>query len=73
MVQHPFQDVLAQRGMCSKGRAPHPMINIGRVEVHTTVALPGVGVGGQHADAKAVAKAGAAVGQVDGAGGLPEV
>jgi hypothetical protein len=29
---HPFQDAMAQRGMCSKGRAPHSMFNIGRAE-----------------------------------------
>jgi hypothetical protein len=50
---------MAQRGMCSEGRAPHPMVDIGRVEGRATVALHGGGVGGQHADAKAVAEAGA--------------
>jgi hypothetical protein len=57
--QYPFQDVMAQRGMCSKGRAPHPMVDIGRAEGRATVALHGRGVGGQHADAKTVAEAGA--------------
>jgi hypothetical protein len=56
-VQYPFQDVMAQCGMCSEGRAPHPMVDIGRAEGRATVALHSRGVGGQHADAKAVAEA----------------
>jgi hypothetical protein len=35
--QHPFQDVMAQRGTCSKGRAPHSMVNIGRAEGCATI------------------------------------
>jgi hypothetical protein len=50
---------MAQRGMCSEGRAPHPIVDIGRAEGRPTVALHGRGVGGQHADAKAVAEASA--------------
>jgi hypothetical protein len=50
---------MAQRGMCSEGRAPHPIVDIGRAEGRATVALHGRGVGGQHADAKAVAEASA--------------
>jgi hypothetical protein len=34
------------------------MVNIGRAEGRAAVALHGMGVGGQHADAKAVAEAG---------------
>jgi hypothetical protein len=40
-AQYPFQDVMAQRGMCSEGRAPHPMVDIGRAEVRATVGLHG--------------------------------
>jgi hypothetical protein len=58
-AQNPFQGVMAQRGMCSKGRTPHPMVNIGGAKGRAAVALHGRGVGGQHADAKAVAEAGA--------------
>jgi hypothetical protein len=57
--KNPFQDVMAQRGMCSKGWAPHPMVHIGRAEGRPTVALHGDRVGEQHADAEAVAKASA--------------
>jgi hypothetical protein len=38
-AQYPFQDVMAQRGMCREGRAPHPMVDIGRAEGRATVAL----------------------------------
>jgi hypothetical protein len=48
---------MAQRGECSKGRTLHPMVNIGRAEGRATVALHGMGVGGQHADAKAMGEA----------------
>jgi hypothetical protein len=58
-VQNPFQDVMAQRGVCSKGRTQHPIVNLGRAEGGAAVALHGRGVGGQHADAKAVAEDGA--------------
>jgi hypothetical protein len=58
-AEYPFQDVIAQRDACSKGRTLHPMVNIGRAEGRATVALHCRGVGGQLADAKAVAKAGA--------------
>jgi hypothetical protein len=57
--QNPFQHVMVQRGVCSRGRAPHPMVNIGRAEGRAAVALQGRSVRGQHADAKAVAEAGA--------------
>jgi hypothetical protein len=53
-AEYPFQDVMAQCGVYSKGRTPHPMVNIGRVERRATVTLPGRGVGGHHADTKAV-------------------
>jgi hypothetical protein len=53
MVQNPFQDVMAQRDVCSKGRTPHPIVNIGRAEGRAAVALHGRGVGGQHAESKA--------------------
>jgi hypothetical protein len=59
MARIPFQDVMAQRGVCSKGRTPHPMVNISRVEGRAVVALHGRGVGRQHADAKVVAEASA--------------
>jgi hypothetical protein len=58
-AKYPIQDVIVQRGMCSKGWMPHPTVNIGREEGCTTFTLHGRGNGGQHADAKAVAKAGA--------------
>jgi hypothetical protein len=58
-AQYPFQHVMAQRGVCSKGRTPPPMVNMGWAEGRAAVALHGRGVGGQHADAKAVAEAGA--------------
>jgi hypothetical protein len=41
MAQHPFQDVMAQRSVCSKGRTPHPMISIGMAEAGTAVTLDG--------------------------------
>jgi hypothetical protein len=53
-AQYPFPDAMAQSGVYSKGRTPHPMVNIGRVERRTTATLPGRGVGGQHADTKAM-------------------
>jgi hypothetical protein len=48
-VQNPFQDVMAQHGVCSKGQTLRPMVNIGRAEGHATVALHCRGVGGQNA------------------------
>jgi hypothetical protein len=60
-AQNPFQDVMAQRGVCSKGRTLHHIVNIGRAVGRAPVALHGRGVGGQHANynAKAVVEAGA--------------
>jgi hypothetical protein len=58
-VQNPFQDVMAQCGTCSEGRARHSVVSFGGAKGGATVALHGRGVGGQHADAEAVAEAGA--------------
>jgi hypothetical protein len=58
-AQNPFQDVMAQHGMCSEGRAPHSVVSLGGAKGGATVALHGRGVGGQHAEAEAVAEAGA--------------
>jgi hypothetical protein len=57
-AQYPFQAVMAQHGVCSKGRTQHSMVSIGRAEGRVTVALHGRGIGEQHADAKVVAKTG---------------
>jgi hypothetical protein len=54
-AQNPFQDVMAQRGMCSEGRAPHSVVSLGGAKVGATVALHGKGVGGQRAEAEAEA------------------
>jgi hypothetical protein len=37
-AQNPFRDVMATRGVCCKGRTPHPMVNIGRAEGRAAVA-----------------------------------
>jgi hypothetical protein len=58
-AQNPFQDVMVQRGMCSEGQAPHSVVSLGGAKGGATVALHGRGVGGQHAEAEAVAEAGA--------------
>jgi hypothetical protein len=58
-AQNPFQDVMAQHGMCSEGRAPHSVVSLGGAKGGAAVALHGRGVGGQHAEAEAVAEAGA--------------
>jgi hypothetical protein len=61
MAQNPFQDVMAQRarGMCSDGRATHSVVSLGGAKGGAAVALHGRGVGGQHAEAEAVAEDGA--------------
>jgi hypothetical protein len=56
-AQYPILDVTAQCGVCSKGRTPHPMVNLFTAEGSVTMALSGRGVGGQHANVKAVAAA----------------
>jgi hypothetical protein len=58
-VQNPFRDVMAQRGMCSDGRAPHSLVSLGGAKGGAAVALHGRGVGGQHAEAEAVVETGA--------------
>jgi hypothetical protein len=50
---------MAQRGMCSDGRTPHSVVSLGGAKGGATVTLHGRGVGGQHAEAEAVAEAGA--------------
>jgi hypothetical protein len=50
---------VAQRGMCSEGRAPHSVVSLGGAKGGATVALHGRGVGGKHAEAEAVAEASA--------------
>jgi hypothetical protein len=59
VAQNPFQDVMAQRGMCSDERAPHSVVSLGGAKGGATVAMHGRDVGGQHAEAEAVAEAGA--------------
>jgi hypothetical protein len=56
-AQYPFQDVMAQRGVCSKCPAPHPMVSAGMAEAGTAVTLDGGGIRGQIANAEAVAEA----------------
>jgi hypothetical protein len=58
-AQNPFQDVMAQRGIFSDGRAPHSVVSLGGAKGGAAVALHARGVGGQHAEAEAVAEAGA--------------
>jgi hypothetical protein len=58
-AQNPFQDVMAQLGVCSDGRAPHSVVSLGGAKGGATVAWHGRGVGGQHAEAEAVAEANA--------------
>jgi hypothetical protein len=58
-AQNPFQDVMAQRSMCTEGWAPHSVVSLGGAKDRATVALHGRGIGGQHAEAEAVAEAGA--------------
>jgi hypothetical protein len=58
-AQNPFQDVIAQCGMCSDGRAKHSVVSLGGAKGGAAAAWQGRGVGGQHAEAEAVAEAGA--------------
>jgi hypothetical protein len=56
-AQNSLQDVMAQRGMCSEGRAPHSVVSLDGAKGGATVALHCRGFGGQHAEAEAMAEA----------------
>jgi hypothetical protein len=61
-VQNPFQDVMAQRDLCGQGWASHAVASHAVVVVRMTegrpaAALHGLGIHGQHVEAKLVAGA----------------
>jgi hypothetical protein len=57
-VQNLFQDIMAQREMCSKGGASHAVVGVCAVEGGYTAALHGGGIEGQDGEAEAVSEGG---------------
>jgi hypothetical protein len=41
-AQNPFQGVMAQRGMCSEGRAPHSVVSLGGAKGGATLSQPDI-------------------------------
>jgi hypothetical protein len=53
-AQNPFQDIMAQREMCSKGGASHAVVGVRAVEGGSADALHGGGIEGQDGEAEAM-------------------
>jgi hypothetical protein len=56
-AQNPFKDVMAQRGLCRQGRAPHAVVSVRVAQGDPTAAVHIRSVGGKHGKAKAVPEA----------------
>jgi hypothetical protein len=56
-AQNPFQDVMAQRCLCSEGGASHTVVHVRVPEGRATSALHGGCVGGQDGGTQSVAEA----------------
>jgi hypothetical protein len=55
-AQNPFQDIMAQLEMCSKGGASHAVVGVRAVEGGSAAALHGGGIAGQDGEAEAVSE-----------------
>jgi hypothetical protein len=56
-AQHPCQDVVAQRGLCSQGGAPHAVVGFRAAKGGTTATLHVRSIGGKDGEAEAVSEA----------------
>jgi hypothetical protein len=53
-AQNPFQDIVAQCGLCSQGRASHGMVDVGAAQGRPQVHSGGTALWGQHDEAEVV-------------------